>query len=252
MIPRNVTHLEQNSIVTMLVNCYLKNKVILLLVLFCLFVTLVNINDINGQTRCPNGYHRAADGSCERLSGLSSLDSLKTTEEPSSLQPPQATSNKTESFPMTNQNRLLTYENPLFGFQFQYPSDWPQIEEVSNGVAFTFKEENALAGNAISVVVTDISESDTLQKYLRDYLAQTPGVDYSSLQMNKTEITPEKLPAVRAEFNAGAGPISFGKSIVYITVKDNTEYIILYNFGDSVFQKHLAGFQKMIDSFGIA
>ncbi|MGA8842763.1 MAG: hypothetical protein WB511_04200 [Nitrososphaeraceae archaeon] len=88
-----------------------------------------------------------------------------------------------------------------------------------------------------------------MQKYLRAYLAGLPGVKYDTLVVNQTTITQEKIPAVRAEFQAGAGNFNFGKSILYITIKNNTAYIILYNFGDKTFENHLIGFQSMIDTF---
>jgi hypothetical protein len=123
----------------------------------------------------------------------------------------------------------------------------------SNGVGFIFEEsDGGLALNAVTVVVNDISEPTTLQKYLREYLSGTSGVDYRTLVVNETEITPEKIPAVKAEYYAGAGGISFGKSILYITMKDNTAYIILYNFGDNIFQKRMEGFQTMINSLQIS
>ena len=31
---------------------------------------------------------------------------------------------------------LKTYQSPLFGYQFQYPTDFPKIEESSNGAGF--------------------------------------------------------------------------------------------------------------------
>ena len=96
---------------------------------------------------------------------------------------------------------LKTYQSPLFGYQFQYPTDFPKIEESSNGAGFLFNEtEAALALNAITIVVNDLSEPTTLQKYLRKYLAGTSGVKYDTLVVNQTIITSEKIPAVRAEY----------------------------------------------------
>lgn len=154
---------------------------------------------------------------------------------------------------VSGQTAVNTYQSPLFGFQFDYPADWPQISEVSNGVGFIFEEPDAggIALNAVTVVVIDLTEPTTLQKFLREYLSGTSGVKYDTLLVNQTEITTDKFPAVKAEYDAGAGGISFGKSIVYVTIKDDIAYVILYTFGDNVFQKHMEGFQTMINSFKI-
>ena len=148
----------------------------------------------------------------------------------------------------TQSQSFKTYQNALFGFQFQYPSDFPQIKGEGARVEFPFEP----CGDSIEITVYDLSEPTTLQKYLRAYLAKYP-VNYDTLLLNQTTITPDKIPAIRAEFDIpiGINKLTIGKSILYMTMKNDTAYVIRYFFGNETIDKHLSGFQTIVDTFKI-
>ena len=147
---------------------------------------------------------------------------------------------------------LNNYSSPLFGFQFQYPKDFPQIDEGHNWVGFTFNDTHPKYGlNTISIGVNDLQEPVSLRKYLRAYIYELAQVKRDTLIVSQTTIGPEKIPAIKAEFQVGSKDENFGKSVIYITMKDNAAYITHYYCDDKVFENHLPGLQTIIDTFKI-
>ena len=135
------------------------------------------------------------------------------------------------------------------GFEFKYPSDWPSdhFVEEGNTVSLIF----ALLVDDITIAVDDLTENTTLHKYLRQYLSGNSQVDLKSVKINQTQITAEKLPALKAEYQTGAGSTGM-KTITYLTIKNNTAYLITYKFWEGHVQDKTAGFERMINSFTIS
>ena len=71
-----------------------------------------------------------------------------------------------------------------------------------------------------------------------------------SLKIDQTQITAEKLPTLKAEYQTGVGSTGM-KTISYLTIKNNTAYIITYKFWEGHVQVKTAGFESMINSFTI-
>ena len=111
-----------------------------------------------GKHRCPNGYHRSPDGShCEKVSDTpkDNDNSVKTTishkdrsntpkSEISNVSPIQSSApqNLASSSLQQQQSSFLTYENPTYGFSLQYPSTWQKTEQPEAGRVVSFDEIN--------------------------------------------------------------------------------------------------------------
>lgn len=134
------------------------------------------------------------------------------------------------------------------GFEFKYPSDWDVdvVQEEANAISLIF----ASYVDKVTIAVDDLPENTTLQKYLRQYLSGRSLVDYKTLTVNQTQITAEKLPTLKAEYQIGAGPTTF-QAISYLTIKNNTAYIMTLFWQVYTAQDHRAGFESIINSFTI-
>jgi len=191
---------------------------------------------------CPIGSHKSSSGDCQEGT---TTENPRLAQEDTGINPADLT-NTSES---PNGQTQKLYSNPLLGIEFKYPSNWPSdhFVEEGNTVSLIF----ALYVDDITIALDDLAENTTLQKYLRQYLSGNSLVDLKSLKINQTQITAEKLPALKAEYQTGVGSTGM-KTISYLTIKNNTAYIITYKFWEGHVPDKTAGFESMINSFTIS
>jgi hypothetical protein len=148
------------------------------------------------------------------------------------------------------------YTNPLFGFKFQYPSEWTEIlSEGNRGVLFSLHElvYSTFEENRLSVFITELPENKTLKQYLMEYTSERPGINYESLKFNETKLS--GLPAINATYdmtlNSANKEVLVSKAFTVFTVKDKAVYQIYYETSPELFNKWTSQLNNIISSFRI-
>ena len=68
-----------------------------------------------------------------------------------------------------------SYDNPLLGFKFQYPSEFGEPSQGNGGVSFIFDkpDDGNFAFDKLSIFIVDLpKENITLKQYIREYTSQ--------------------------------------------------------------------------------
>ena len=147
-----------------------------------------------------------------------------------------------------------SYDNPLLGFKFQYPSEFGEPSQGNGGVSFIFDkpDDGNFAFDKLSIFIVDLKDNITLKQYIREYTSQQTSVDYSTLKINETELS--GVPAITATYvrspSVSKSPIWEKVQTTY-AIKDNKVYQIYYGTGLEVFDKWLPQVNNVIKSFQI-
>ena len=155
------------------------------------------------------------------------------------------------------QQEFLIYENPAYGVEIDYPSDW-EVSEIPSGfdfvISFTPRAESNsdIFVQGIDVVVEPIPEFFTLDEFTEyeiDFLKDI----YEEFRIEEeTPITLAGNPAHKIVFTGTFdGHDTPGRVMEVWTVKDGTAYLIAYYAEPSTYPTYLGTAQKMIDSFEI-
>ena len=155
------------------------------------------------------------------------------------------------------QQEFLIYENPAYGVEIDYPSDW-EVSEIPSGfdfvISFTPRAESNsdIFVQGIDVVVEPIPEFFTLDEFTEyeiDFLKDI----YEDFRIEEeTPITLAGNPAHKIVFTGTFdGHDTPGRVMEVWTVKDGTAYLIAYYAEPSTYPTYLGTAQKMIDSFEI-
>jgi hypothetical protein len=148
------------------------------------------------------------------------------------------------------------YNNPLFGFKFQYPSEWGEPSQGSGGVSFIFDKpgDGNFAFDKLSIFIVELpaAENKTLKQYIREYTSHQTGVDYSTMKINETKLS--GIPAITATYETSPSisrnPI-WEKVQTSFAIKDHTVYQIYYGTGPEIFDRYIANVNKVTNSFEI-
>ena len=161
---------------------------------------------------------------------------------------------------LTNQHQTITiaqtsdtfriYENPTYGIQIQYPSDWGRLDlsflQDSADIDFYPLSDTSLAKN-LKVQVKNLPfhnpfHNMTLEEYTN---TQINPAEENLLESNTTTLA--DIPGYKIEFTNVAGL----KTMQVWTIKDDKAYIITYVTKEEDYENDLQIVQKMIDSFEI-
>jgi eukaryotic-like serine/threonine-protein kinase len=161
---------------------------------------------------------------------------------------------------LTNQHRTLTiaqtndddnntfnlYENPTYGIQIQYPSNWGRLDlsflQDSADIDFYPLRDTSLAKNLKIQVKNLPFHNMTLEEYTNTQINPT---EENLLESNTTTLS--GIPGYKIVFTNLEGL----KTMQVWTIKDDKEYIITYVAKEEDYEKDLQIVQKMIDSFKI-
>ena len=166
--------------------------------------------------------------------------------------------NNTNTSSLTNSNQLATYEDPLLGFKFQYPTEWKQLldKNIGNtGVAFNLFKVLNDKDLRLAIFTDNLPENETLKQYLREYISNEGGccVDHQSLKINQTKFG--GVPAMNTSWNEiGDKGEVFGKNLLVFAIKDKIGYAIHYNIYENsseLYDKYLPTVKNIIKSFQI-
>jgi hypothetical protein len=167
----------------------------------------------------------------------------------------------------TNQDTISvsnfsTYENPLFGFRIQYPSDWTVDENITDEVHFRSPEETK---EDISMLILDFSEQ--LGIFLNPWFItdkSSPGASTNEIiELSKeTRIGYNLIDKIQTTFE---GNLAYKlvwtdfdpelrkqlKHMGIITMIGNNTYYMEYTAESSNYQLYLPIIDRMISSYGV-
>src|ERR671914_151238 len=143
-------------------------------------------------------------------------------------------------------NTFRIYENPTYGIQIQYPSDWGRLDlsflQDSADIDFYPLSDTSLAKN-VKVQVNNLpSRNMTLEEYTN---SQINPLEEKLLESNTTILA--GIPGYKIVFTSLQGL----KTMQVWTIKNDKAYIITYVAQEEDYEKELQVAQKMIDSFEI-
>jgi eukaryotic-like serine/threonine-protein kinase len=143
-------------------------------------------------------------------------------------------------------NTFRIYENPTYGIQIQYPSDWGRLDlsflQDSADIDFYPLSDTSLAKNVKLQVENLPFHNMTLEEYTNTQINPT---EENLLESNTTTLA--DIPGYKIVFTNVAGL----KTMQVWTIKDDKAYIITYVAKEEDYEKDLQIAQKMIDSFEI-
>ncbi|MGC1134916.1 MAG: tetratricopeptide repeat protein, partial [Nitrososphaeraceae archaeon] len=157
--------------------------------------------------------------------------------------------------------KFLTYDNPVYGFKMQYPSDWT-LEEGFLGGVIGFESPQESAFDVLENLIVSVEDLPFQNMSLEEYVNSDINTARQSLSEFKLiESTPTTFagqPAIKVVFIAitttltteGLAPEEIKLMSVYTKFNDKA-YIISYNSEPSKYSIYLPIIQKMIDSFEI-
>jgi eukaryotic-like serine/threonine-protein kinase len=159
---------------------------------------------------------------------------------------------------LTNQHQTITiaqtnddntfriYENPTYGIQIQYPSDWGRLDlsflQNSADIDFYPLSDTSLAKNVKLQVKNLPFHNMTLEEYTNTQINPTEEI---LLESNTTTLA--NIPGYKIVFTNVVGL----KTMQVWAIKDDKAYIITYVAKEEDYEKDLQIAQKMIDSFEI-
>ena len=159
---------------------------------------------------------------------------------------------------LTNQHQTITiaqtnddntfriYENPTYGIQIQYPSDWGRLDlsflQNSADIDFYPLSDTSLAKNVKLQVKNLPFHNMTLEEYTNTQINPTEEI---LLESNTTTLA--DLPGYKIVFTNMAGL----KTMQVWTIKDDKAYIITYVAREEDYENDLQVAKKMIDSLEI-
>jgi serine/threonine-protein kinase len=143
-------------------------------------------------------------------------------------------------------NTFRIYENPTYGIQIQYPSDWGRLDlsflQDSADIDFYPLSDTSLAKNVKLQVKNLPFHNMTLEEYTNSQINPTEEI---LLESNTTTLA--DLPGYKIVFTNMVGL----KTMQVWTIKDDKAYIITYVAKEEDYENDLQIVQNMIDSFKI-
>src|SRR5918996_3767212 len=139
-------------------------------------------------------------------------------------------------------NTFRIYENPTYGIQIQYPSDWGRLDlsflQDSADIDFYPLSDTSLAKNLKIQVENLPFRNMTLEEYTN---IQINPIEENLLESNTTTLA--DIPGYKIVFTNIAGL----KTMQVWTIKDDKAYIITYVAKEEDYENDLQIAQKIID-----
>lgn len=154
-------------------------------------------------------------------------------------------------------NKLLTYDNPIYGISIGYPQIWTMKENLDpiTGSLATFISPQEYGSDVfqenLSLSVQNLVEKNaTLAEYTRTSIQEIklffPNAEI--VEEGNTQLA--KRPAHQVVYTGTEEGYSLKRLQIW-TVKDNKAYIITYTAENAKYFEYLKTVQKMINSFEI-
>jgi hypothetical protein len=148
---------------------------------------------------------------------------------------------------------ILTYENPTYGIEMQYPSSWDKDLNVSSPDLVTFYPSGVNSNPSLTVTVDDISDEKgiPLAQYASD---SNDAIKHETTNFkllgSTTNNTLAGIPAYKSIYSyAGNSQPIEGMEVG--AIKGDKVYIFTYEAGPNEYSVYLPTVQNMINSFQI-
>ena len=149
------------------------------------------------------------------------------------------------------QEKDLTFNDPLLGIKLEYPSNWTKIQigqqarsNVDLAAAFFHRENQNASLSRIGVATQQVPQNANLEQYTSNQLNAIKNANATGIQDDVDRIADN--PAHNAVFN-----LNNTKVMQKWTIKDGKAYILAYQASLDEYSKNLATFEKMADSVAI-
>ena len=149
---------------------------------------------------------------------------------------------------------LLTYENPNYNIEIQYPSSWVKDLNVSSPDVVTFYPSAVKSNASLTVTVDDVSDekgiplaqyasdaADAIKKKTQDFI----------LFGSTTNNTLAGLPAYKSIYSYAGDNNTKVQGMEIGAIKGDKVYIFTYEAGPNEYDKYLPIIQQLIESFQI-
>jgi PsbP len=173
-------------------------------------------------------------------SGLTELDRQKVQEQQ-------------EKALLRQQQNWSTYEDPILGMQFEYPSWWDKIDPTTkNSIEFY---DNPSTHASMKYFLPPLPEEmNTLDKFMRQMMTELRPPDAQNLSVNKTStIGVDDIPAYKVESEETIMDLHV-KNIHYLAIDNSTGTGYMISFDVSNMEKaqeDVPLFERMVESFKI-
>ena len=174
----------------------------------------------------------------------------------SKVEPVQSVSNATaickENTFLNNSGNFSTYENPLYGFRIQYPSNWEKVEQgipYPGVVQFVFLPEDTSDRRAIiaSILTNYHSDPRSLKQSIDDYINTYKEFNPLDKLIESNATVLGGMPAHKIVHITQGQPKT---QMVHIeTIVGDKEYYMDMSTSPSNFHKYSHTLEKMINSF---
>jgi hypothetical protein len=162
---------------------------------------------------------------------------------------------------MAQNKSLLTYTNPIYGLQIQYPSDWEAVDNLGNGT----ETNNILRFFPKYLNNTDIfidffvdsidpnlkSIVDYMSKYIDQNLNFFRGFNFKLIYSSTDNVSLSGHPAYQIIFTYSPENSGIAKGKEIGTVIGNLVYRVIYAGGIGQYTTYSEMANKMLDSLQI-
>jgi hypothetical protein len=158
---------------------------------------------------------------------------------------------------------FVTYSNPIYGFDLEYPSDWSftESEILPNATAYSVvnfvppisADPNLGTNLLVGIENFEVGQTPSLDQYVRSSInAYRNSYTNFSLDSARTNTTMSGMPAYEIVFtddSAEAARKSIDKG--FIDEANNRAYYLIFNADNSRYDQFLPTIQNVFDSFNL-
>jgi hypothetical protein len=149
------------------------------------------------------------------------------------------------------EEKVLTFNDPIFGIKLEYPSNWTKIQigqqprsNVDLAASFFHRENQNASLSRIGIATQQVRQNTNLEQYTSNQLDAIKNANATGIQDDVDTVAGN--PAHNAVFN-----LNNTKVMQKWTIKDGKAYIFAYQASPDEYSKNLATFEKMADSVAL-
>jgi len=156
----------------------------------------------------------------------------------------------TNQTPSDGISTFLTYKNPTYGIQIQYPSTWIKVVNQSSHEIVRFISPPGTVHASLGIIVrTGASQLIPLQVYVNAGIDVLKKIFSGFNLINSNATTLGGVPAQKMVYTANLPSGPKLKFLQYFAIRDNTSYVITSGTLPGDFATYVPTLEKMITSF---
>lgn len=149
------------------------------------------------------------------------------------------------------EQKELTFDDPVFGIKLEYPSNWTKIQigqqprsNVDLAASFFHRENQNASLSRIGIATQQVPQNANLGQYTSNQIDAIKNANATGIQDDEDRIAGN--PAHNAVFN-----LNNTKVMQKWTIKDGKAYIFAYQASPDEYSKNLPTFEKIADSVAL-